>query len=373
MARGWSGSGRLAAGLPAWRRGRAESCCFTAAAKSCWAKRWTRPLASRRWKVSFDTRYVSSISSDDGPRCVPVIQEGRVFLVGPKGELQCVDLETGKKNWYRDLAQEFKAPDGYFGAGSSPIVEGGKLLINVGGSGGAGIVALSPADGHTLWKATDEAASYSSPVAATVDGVRHVLFVTRLNVVSVDPQSGAVRFRFPFGGAGRRSTRPIHSCWVIMSSSGKLRGGGPMGRKIGASRATKVWANDDVMSSQYATCVEHDGMLYGIDGRQDVGTARLRCFNPRDGKVQWTEEGFGTGTLIAADGLLLVMKTDGELVLVEPSPRAFRSLARAKLLPDTVQALPALADGLLFARDTGTLKCFVVGRSSARSCAKAAN
>jgi outer membrane protein assembly factor BamB len=316
-----------------------------------------------RWKVTFETKYASTISSDDGPRCVPLVHEGLVYLLGPEGELQCVELDSGKKVWFRNLYQEFKAPDGYFGAGSSPIVDSGKLMVNVGGSG-AGLVALSPADGKTLWKATDEAASYSSPVAATIEGVRHVVFVTRLNVVSVDPQTGSVRFRFPFGARGPtvNAANPlILGDHVFVSAS---YGVGARWAKIGARQATEVWESDDVMSSQYTTCVEKEGYLYGIDGRQDVGGARLRCFNPRTQKIQWTQEGFGTGNLILAGDKLLIMKTDGELVLAEPSPTAFRKLASAKLFDTTVQALPALSSGLLFVRDTGTFKCLKVGDGS---------
>jgi hypothetical protein len=119
------------------------------------------------------------------------------------------------------------------------------------------------------------------------------------------------------------------------------------------------------MSSQYTSCVEKDGYLYGIDGRQDVGVARLRCFDPRGPKIAWTREGFGTGNLILADGKLLIMKTDGELLLAEPSPKAYQQLASAKLFDTTVQALPALANGRLYARDTRTLKCVLVGEATA--------
>ena len=59
------------------------------------------------------------------------------------------------------------------------------------------------------------------------------------------------------------------------------------------------------------------------------------------------------------------MKTDGTLVLANPSPKAYQPIASTKLLPTTVQALPALSDGLFFVRDTKTLKCIVVGQSAA--------
>jgi outer membrane protein assembly factor BamB len=244
-------------------------------------------------------------------------------------------------------------------------VEGDKQLINVGGAAGAGIVAFSLTDGKVIWKATDEGASYSSPVAATIGGVRHAIFVTRLNVVSVDPLTGEVRFRFPFGARGptvNAATPLVLDDHLFVSAS---YGVGAQWSKIAAGSATKRWANDDVMSSQYTTCVEHDGVLYGIDGRQDVGRARLRAFDPKTGKIYWTEEGFGTGGLIVVGDKLLIMRTDGQLVVAAATPKGFEPLAEAQLFNGTAQALPALANGLLFVRDTNTLKCVRVGGQNA--------
>jgi hypothetical protein len=111
------------------------------------------------------------------------------------------------------------------------------------------------------------------------------------------------------------------------------------------------------MSSQYTTCVLHDDYLYGVDGRQDLGVARLRCIEPLTGRVLWTEDGFGMATLILADEKLVIMKSDGTLVLARPSPKGFQPLGSARLFRGTVRALPALSDGLLSVRDGRTLKC----------------
>jgi outer membrane protein assembly factor BamB len=314
-----------------------------------------------RWRVSFATSYRSTISPDDGPRCVPLLDRQRVYLLGPGGELCCLRLDDGQQVWARNIVQDFRVPDSYFGAGSSPIVEGDKLLLNAGGPQGAGIVALALADGATLWKSTSEGASYSSPVAATIGGTRHLVFVTRLHVLSLDPQDGKVRFRFPFGARGPtvNAANPLVLGEHLFASASY--GVGANWSKIGPSAATEVWANDDVMSSQYTTCMEHEGFLYGIDGRQDMGRARLRCFDPRSGTVQWTEEGFGTGNLILAGDKLLIMRTAGDLVVVAADPRAYRELARMPIFDTTVQALPALSDGLLLVRDTRRLKCLRLG------------
>ncbi len=106
------------------------------------------------------------------------------------------------------------------------------------------------------------------------------------------------------------------------------------------------------MSSQYTTCVAAGGTLFGIHGRQDQGVARLRAFDPKTQKVYWTQDGFGTANLILADNKLLIMKTDGELILAAASREEYRPLAKAKIFDEVVQALPALADGLLYVRDS---------------------
>ena len=97
-----------------------------------------------------------------------------------------------------DTRERFRAKKGFFGSASSPLVEGGKVLLNVGGEEGAGLVAFAEETGKVLWTATDDEASYSSPVAATIDESRHAFFLTRAGLTDVDPRNGKVRFQFSF-------------------------------------------------------------------------------------------------------------------------------------------------------------------------------
>src|SRR6185295_13536647 len=98
-------------------------------------------------KTAFPTRYASSIAPDSGPRCVPLIEAGNVYLFGADGDLHCLALDTGKERWKRDAYGEFSGQEGYFGAGSTPIVAGNNLLVNVGGRDGAGLVAFAKDSG----------------------------------------------------------------------------------------------------------------------------------------------------------------------------------------------------------------------------------
>lgn len=323
----------------------------------------------RLWRVSSPTEYQGSYNPDGGPRAVPVIQDGQVYLYGARGNLSCVNLADGKKVWTRDTYADFsnkrpsrgEPPEGFFGFASSPIVEGDKVLLNVGGSGkNAGIVAFNRKTGTTIWTATDERASYSSPVATTIDGQRHIVFATRLKVVSVDPANGRVLFEFPFGELGPSATGASP---VLLGNSvfitGSYRFGAVLAR-TGRSGAIEVWRSDEILSSQYTTSIAYDKLLFGVHGRQDSAPAELRCVNPITRQVIWKENGFGYATMILADDKLLIMKTNGELVLAAADTQKYQELARANLFDGrvTTRALPALSNGLFYVRDGRTLKCF---------------
>ena len=321
----------------------------------------------RIWRQTYPAHFRGAIFPDkDGPLCVPIIHKSQVFVFGGGGDLRALSFDTGQQQWERALYKEYRKRGGqidfgYFGAGSSPIVEGDRVLVNVGGFAGAGIVALATGTGKTLWKATDEGPSYSSPVAATVAGVRHVVFLTRFHAVSIDPEDGGVRFRFPFGQRGPtvNAASPLVVGDRLFATASY--GEGAQLTNFDADSAQEIWSSNDILSSQYNTPVYFDGHLYGTDGRADVGSASLRCVEMKSGKVRWSQQEFGVADVILADNKLLIVKADGELVLAEPSPERYRALATAKLSNGEIRALSALANGRLLVRDNSTIWCFAVG------------
>ncbi len=318
------------------------------------------------WKADFPASYQGGIDPDLGPRATPVLHDGRVYVFGAGADLHCVDLATGRKLWSRATAEDYGAAEGYFGAGSSPIVAGDKLLVNLGGGDGAGIVAFALDTGKTVWKATDEDASYSSPTQAVIHGKTHVIFVTRLNTVSLDPATGAVRFRFPFGKRGPT----VNAATPLVFEDDRLfvsaaYGVGAVLARITPQGAETIWANDESMSSQYNTCVYRDGHLYGIDGREDYQNGKLRCIEAATGKVVWSEDDFGVAHVLLAGDRLLALKSTGELVIAPAQPQGFRPLATAAVSDSgATRALPALAAGRLYFRTNagngGQLKCIAL-------------
>ncbi len=315
-----------------------------------------------KWKFDYATSYVDDFAFDDGPRATPLIAGNRVYVLGAEGKLHCLELESGKKLWARDLAAEYQAPKGYFGFACSPLLEGDRLLLNVGGKD-AGILALDTDTGRERWKATRDPASYSSPVAATIDGVRHVLFFTRTGIVSLDPADGTVRFqkrwRARIDASVNAAVPLVVDDLLFVSSS---YGVGAIVHRVRKDGIDEIWKGDHILSNHYNSPVQHKGFLYGIDGRQEGGAAQLRCVELKTGKVRWAKERFGCASLIHADGHLLGLCESGDLVLIEATPDGYREKARAAVLTKSCRAEVALANGRLYARDGKRLGCWKVAK-----------
>ena len=141
---------------------------------------------------------------------------------------------------------------------------------------------------------------------------------------------------------------------VFLSAS---YGTGAVLLRVAKDGVTEVWHNDESLSNHYNTSVYHDSHVYGFDGRQEQG-ARLRCIEAQTGKVCWTKEGFGCGSMILADGKLIVLSENGELVLIDATPTAYSEKARATVLSRPCRAEIALANGRLYARDNAKLVCW---------------
>jgi outer membrane protein assembly factor BamB len=248
---------------------------------------------------------------------------------------------------------------GFFGVGTSPLLEDGKLIVNVGGKGG--IVAFDAANGQEVWKAPNNDASYSSPTAATVNGARHVFFLTREGIVSLDPSNGKVRFSQRWRSKNPNSVNaatPLVVDDVLFVSA--CYDTGALAGRIGTDKLEKLWSNDESLSNHYSTSVPLDGYLYGIDGRADIGVAELRCVELKTGTVKWKESPFGCASLLLADGKLIALNEKGELRLIEATPKGYREKARSALLEKPCRAALALSEGRLLGRDPKRLVCWSV-------------
>jgi outer membrane protein assembly factor BamB len=307
-----------------------------------------------QWQYGYPTNYRDDFGFDEGPRAVPVISNGVVYTFGAQGQLHAVSLKTGTRLWSEDTMRRFGVAKGFFGAGGSPLIEDGRVIANVGGKG-AGIVAFEAKTGKVLWTATNDEASYSSGVSATINGRKIAVFLTRNGLVGLDPATGKVQFERRWRArqaASVNAATPLVLGDLIFVSAEYGPGAGVV--RVEGSTLTDLWTSDEVLSNHYATSIHRNGFLYGYHGRQEFGQA-FRAIELRTGKVRWSQDRFNAGSVMLAGDRLVILRENGELILAAASPDSFQPIARAQILPATVRAFPALADGVLYARNEKNL------------------
>ena len=313
------------------------------------------------WRYAYPTTYRDDFGFDEGPRAVPVVADGIIYTFGAQGQLHAIDLAMGMRIWSEDTMKRFGVPKAFFGAGGSPLVEGGRVIANVGGDK-AGLVAFDAKTGKVIWTATDDDASYSSGVGVTIGGRRSVVFLTRDSLIGVDPATGAVQFQRRWRArqaASVNAATPVVVGDLIFVSAEYGPGAGVL--RVDMSRLVDLWTSDEVLSNHYATSVEYKGYLYGFHGRQEFGPS-FRAVELRTGAVKWSQEQFRGGSVLLVGDRLLIMREGGELILAPASPQSFAPTARAQVLRGVVRPYPAIADGLLYLRNENTLVCLDLRR-----------
>jgi outer membrane protein assembly factor BamB len=301
------------------------------------------------WRASWPASYRSSIDADNGPRCVPTVAQDSVICYGAAGDLACVSLSNGQLQWHRALRKEYRADDGYFGAGSAPLVMGNTIIVCLGGKA-AGIIGVDLNTGKTKWTATDYDASYTAPIA--IDSST-ALVVTRLKTVLIDVANGSLLSEIAFGSRGPtvNAATPIalgQNQYMLTANYGV----GATLLAIEGRQLLPVFQGSDLISSQYITPVKLGNRVLAIDGRDDGPPSNLRAIDLSAQRIVWEQTGFGTAHLIANANQLLALTKSGNILLIDGQADQYRELAHMQIPPGTYRAPPALSGNKLLARDT---------------------
>ena len=310
------------------------------------------------WSFRYPTAYEDQYGYNNGPRASPAVDGDRVYAYGAEGKLTCLSFDTGRTLWQRPVNSEHRVPQAFFGAGSAPVVEGNLVLLNLGGPDGAGIAAFDKLTGNTVWKATSDGASYSTPVVRTIQGKRLAIFFTAAGLVVLEAATGVERYRLPFRSRTYESVNaasPVVVDDVVFLSATYNTGAVALRLEPGGLRT--LWQSRDAMQNHWATSIHHDGILYGMDGRHEYGS-NFRAIELATGRVRWTaDQGLGRASFIMADGHLVALGERGELALIEVNPQKYVEKARVKVLEYPCWTPPVLSHGLLYLRNEKQLLC----------------
>jgi outer membrane protein assembly factor BamB len=284
--------------------------------------------------------------------CTPTVDGDRVYTVSREGHLFCLNAADGKVIWSKEFQKEFNAKPPAWGWVGSPLIEGDLLIAEVGGRGSA-VVAFDKKSGRVVWKNGDSKPGYSSPVGYIRKSERDVLVFSALGLEARRVKDGAPLWKFPWKTSfDVNAAAPIVVGDRIFVSSAYGVGGAVL--DISGAEPTVLWQNKKIRI-QMGGAVYWGGHLYGFD------ESELKCVAFETGDVKWSERKFGKGSLIVADGKLIVYGGSGQLGVVEANPKSYQELAYAQVLEghDT-WAPPAFANGFIYLRSNETLAAFDV-------------
>lgn len=311
------------------------------------------------WSFAYPTKYVDPYGYNNGPRCTPIIAGGVVYTLGAEGKLHAIDFATGKQIWQRDINKDFAVPPGFFGVGASPLLEGDRLVINVGGvDTDAGIAAFDIKTGKTLWHATNQGASYATPVAATIHGKRHVFVFTQAGLVSINPADGKIWFNIPFRSklyeSVNASSPLVIGNTVIVSSSYNT---GTLAVEVQPDGSPKErWRSRD-LESHFSNMMELDGNILGFSGRHE-NRCEVCYLDLETGKILWRfDDELGRGSVVRLGNQWILWGERGKLELATITKEGRREHAATEqgLLEWPCWAPPVYWNGRLYLRNDSQL------------------
>ena len=293
------------------------------------------------WRHELGPKYAGHDGSDDGPLGTPTVSNGTVYALGPRGQLVALSLADGSVKWRHALdAQNSTVPN--YGYTSSPLVVGRQVIVATGGDGHA-VTSFNRETGEKLWAAGDDSVSYQTPVLATLGGKRQLILVTDRFLQGLDPADGKVlwKLRHTEGNETEQSGHPT----VIDGERFLVKfGNGSRMYRYADGGVKELWTTR-AFGNTFALPVLVGKHLYGFTG------ALLTCASAETGEIAWRSREAGSFGLSLVDGLLAITTRTGELLLVEPSPEAYREVTRVPVLRNGNYAVPTFADGLFLVRN----------------------
>lgn len=320
------------------------------------------------WKQEYPVTY--AISYPAGPRCTPLVNNGKVYTLGAEGQLMCMDAATGKIIWSKNLKQEYKTNSALWGYAAHPLIDGDKLYTLAGGDG-SHTVCLNKNDGTEIWRfGTAPEQGYSPPTIINAGGKRQLILPNPIAVNSVDPETGKLYWSVPYEASnGSIIMSPVqsgkhlfvggYSDHNLLIELGEKE---PTAKTLWKDRAKKAMSPVNVQPMVIGDVV------YGCDQ-----SGEMIAFKIDTGDRLWETSkpiskrplGSGTAFVVRAGNLFYLFNELGEIVVAKMTPKGYEEVSRTKVIEATNNAFgreviwcaPAFANGCMYVRNDEKLIC----------------
>lgn len=349
--------------------------------------RQTRPVQAERvlafdeatgkplWTHTYDCPYVK-IGYQAGPRANVSVDGDRAYSLGAMGHAFCLNAADGQIIWQRDLNADYQIDMPIWGISAAPLIDGPRLILQIGGANGACIVALDKMTGKEIWKALNERGQYVAPILVKQGDQAVVVVWTGDSVAGLDPESGKTFWHVPF----KPKNMPIGVATPILDRDRLFLTSfydGSLMLRLAADKPAveKLWQRvgaserqTDALHSIISTPIFLDDHVYGVDSYGE-----LRCLDAKSGERVWEDltatpkARWSTIHFVRNGDKVWMFNERGELIIARLSPKGFEPISRAAILDPTTDQLPqrngvcwshpAFANRHVFARNDKELVC----------------
>ena len=339
---------------------------------------WATPVGVEPWSPAATGDGGSGTApynTGDGPRTTPSVKDGRVVVLTSgryypaELHLLCLSATNGSVIWTNDLVAAYGASTIPWDNAASPCLDDDLVFLNLNSSpNNQNLAAFRTADGGLAWSSQSENVTHATPVVATIEGVRQVIYATQTGLVSLDRTTGALlwKFTYPFYPISTSmGASPVVYSNLVYCTAAYGRGAFVVEVTLsnGVWTTAQLWYKDSFAGLPYQSIwmspVCYQGYIYTLaGGNGSFLSAPLNCIELATGNLMWTTNNFGMGGLILVNTNLLVLTETGQLRLVQPTPSAYMELARYQAFQFSAAApgkcwnCPAFSDGRIYARST---------------------
>lgn len=323
------------------------------------------------WSYTYDAIY-RNVGYGAGPRASVTIHKDRAYALGAMGHIHCLDAAKGNILWSNDLFESYSIDLPIWGIAASPLIYDDLIILQIGGTPDACIIALDRATGQERWRALSDKASYAAPILTQQAGKTVLIVWTGDSVAGLNPTTGALHWQHPHPPKrmiiGVATPVAIDNHVLVTSFYD-----GALLLELATDRLaiSKVWhrvgeneRDTDGIHSTISTPLWLGDHIYGIDSY-----GMLRCLRADTGDRVWADRTavrlarWSTAHLIPQRGTdrIWILNEEGELLLARLSPQGFEVISRTHIIEPTTDQLnrrggvtwshPAFSNGHIYLRN----------------------
>jgi outer membrane protein assembly factor BamB len=312
------------------------------------------------WQFDYPCKFVDH-NFEGGTSSTPTVDGSFVYTLGYDGQVHCLNIKNGQLVWRRHLVHDFGGRYSSWDYAGSPLVTGDRIIFDTGADGNS-TVALDKTNGQKVWGVGEDLAGYATPIPFEHAGMPAVLVFKARAMVAHDLADGRELWRISWKtnyDVNASTPTVVGDKLFVSSGYGGKRARGAL-FQLKQSEPRQIWVNGDI-ETKMNSAVVHDGHVYCISERAG---GQLMCVDLLSGTTVWAERSFAKyGALMIADGKLVIVDEEGDLVIAEATSDEYRELARTTVLSGRCWAMPVLSNGRIYVRNNkGKMACLDVRR-----------